>query len=406
MRKQMDTVFHILSFLERGVLGLSIGKMLIYSLITTHITIAAVTIFLHRAQAHRSLDLHAIPSHFFRLWLWLTTGMVTKEWVSIHRKHHAKCETTEDPHSPQTRGIRKVLFQGAELYRQESKNKETLEKYGHGTPNDWIEKNIYSKFSWQGVAITMILNVIIFGVFGLTIWAIQMVWIPFLAAGVINGLGHYIGYRNFDASDASTNLFPLAILIGGEELHNNHHTYPTSARLSNKWYEFDIGWLYIKILAFFKLATIKKVAPKVKLSIKDSIQICTEHTLNAIIHHRYDAMAKYKKMIISAYHEEAHKLTSQASQTYKKITDVQNLLLKERTKLSLEELEQLIEILSHSKTLHILYEMKQELAKLWEKSHNTSEQLLYNLQEWCKKAEESGMPMLANFSYRLKRYSI
>ena len=260
----------------------------------THITIAAVTIFLHRAQAHRALDLHPIPSHFFRFWLWLTTGMVTKEWVAIHRKHHAKCETDEDPHSPQTRGIKKVLLTGGELYRAEAKNQETLAKYGHGTPDDWIERNLYTRYSWQGVGLMLIIDLLLFGAIGATVWAVQMVWIPITAAGIINGIGHWWGYRNFEAPDASTNISPWGIIIGGEELHNNHHTYPTSAKLSVKPYEFDIGWVYIRVhgdgrpgqgaqdaAASWRWATVKPVAD--------------DKTLEAIIANRYEVMAKYAR---------------------------------------------------------------------------------------------------------------
>jgi stearoyl-CoA desaturase (delta-9 desaturase) len=236
-----------------------------YTLVMTHITIASVAIFLHRAQAHRALDLHAISSHFFRFWLWLTTGMVTKEWVAVHRKHHAKRETEEDPHSPVTRGIKNVLLEGAELYRAESKNHETLEKYGQGTPDDWIERNVYRKYNWQGLGLMLILDVLLFGTIGLTIWAIQMLWIPVSAAGVINGIGHYWGYRNYDCADASANFFPVGILIGGEELHNNHHAFGSSAKVSSKWYGFDIGCMYIRILETLGLAKVKKIAPAPKL---------------------------------------------------------------------------------------------------------------------------------------------
>jgi stearoyl-CoA desaturase (Delta-9 desaturase) len=398
----MNILYDIIAFLEKGIMGLSIGKMFIVSLIFTHITIAGVTIFLHRSQAHRSLDLHAIPSHFFRFWLWLTTGMVTKEWVAIHRKHHAKCETEDDPHSPQIRGIRKILLEGAELYRIESKNQETLDKFGHGTPDDWIERNLYAKHSAKGIILMLILNVSLFGVFGLTIWAIQMAWIPLWAAGVINGLGHYIGYRNFDAPDASTNISPWGILIGGEELHNNHHTYPTSARLSNKWYEFDIGWMYIKILAFFKLATIKKVAPVVKLSKANTETACTQSTLMALIHHRYDAMERYKRMLLATYQNEAKNFSVEVNN----IKDIKNLLLKDVKDLSSQEQQFLTTILNQSKSLRVLYDMRQDLIRLWEKSHATSEQLLHSLQEWCKKAEASGMPVLEAFSVRVKSYAV
>src|SRR5262245_25747095 len=227
------------SVLFSGLLDLPWWGYVVAALVLTQITIASVTIYLHRHQAHRALDLHPVVSHFFRFWLWLTTGMVTKEWAAVHRKHHAKCETAEDPHSPVTRGISKVLLEGAELYRAEAMNSETLEKYGHGTPDDWLERNLYAKHSVIGVSIMLLTDVALFGVIGVTVWAIQMMWIPVLAAGVINGLGHYFGYRNYDCNDAATNVLPIGILIGGEELHNNHHTFATSAKLSSKWYEFD-----------------------------------------------------------------------------------------------------------------------------------------------------------------------
>jgi len=243
-----------------GLIDLPWWGYVLVALALTHVTIASVTIFLHRHQAHRALELHAIPSHFFRFWLWLTTGMITREWAAIHRKHHAKCETDEDPHSPQVLGIRKVLLEGAELYRSESRNVETIKRYGHGTPDDWVERNVY-RHNTVGLGIMLVINVILFGPIGLTIWAVQMLWIPIWAAGVINGIGHYFGYRNFDCADASTNIVPWGILIGGEELHNNHHSFATSAKLSAKWYEFDIGWMYIRILEMLGLAKVRKVIP-------------------------------------------------------------------------------------------------------------------------------------------------
>src|SRR5690606_3970060 len=235
-------------------------------------------------------------------WLWLTTGMVTKEWTAIHRKHHAKCETVDDPHSPMIFGIKKVLTEGAELYRIESKNKETMERYGYGTPDDWVERNIYTKHSAKGIALMLIINVILFGPIGLTIWAIQMLWTPIFAAGVINGIGHYWGYRNFQAEDASRNIVPWGILIGGEELHNNHHAYATSARLSNKWYEFDIGWMYIRILEMLGLAKVKKTAPKLQLN-KAKTE-CDLETLQAVISHRYEVLAKYTQSLKVAFKNE------------------------------------------------------------------------------------------------------
>jgi stearoyl-CoA desaturase (delta-9 desaturase) len=251
------SLYAVLDFLSNGITRFSGWQVFFYTMVVTHITIASVTIYLHRCQAHRALDLHPIVSHFFRFWLWLTTGQVTKEWASIHRKHHAKCDTEEDPHSPVTRGIKKVFWEGAELYRAESKNKETMEKYGHGTPDDWMERNVYTRHSALGVASLLVINFALFGVIGITVWAVQMLWIPITAAGIINGIGHYWGYRNYDCADAATNIIPLGLLIGGEELHNNHHTFATSAKLSSKWYEFDIGWGYIRALEMVGLAKVK-----------------------------------------------------------------------------------------------------------------------------------------------------
>ncbi|MGA1665118.1 MAG: DesA family fatty acid desaturase, partial [Burkholderiaceae bacterium] len=239
----MDAVYN---FLQYGLTGWSWPALVVFTLATTHLTIAGVTIYLHRCQAHRAVELHPIVSHIFRFWLWLSTGMVTKEWASIHRKHHAKCETAEDPHSPQTRGLPEVLWRGAELYRVASKDQEIMDRYGHGCPDDWIERKLYSGHSALGVSLYLIADVLLFGVAGVAIWAVQMAWIPFFAAGVINGIGHFWGYRNFKSPDTSTNLVPWGILIGGEELHNNHHANATSPKLSSKWYEFDIGWLYIR----------------------------------------------------------------------------------------------------------------------------------------------------------------
>jgi stearoyl-CoA desaturase (delta-9 desaturase) len=282
-----------IDWLGHGLWKLAWWQIVLYTLATTHVTIAAVTIFLHRAQAHRSLDLHAIPSHFFRFWLWIGTGMLTKEWVAIHRKHHAKCETADDPHSPQTRGLDTVMWRGAELYRAEAKNQETLKKFGHGTPDDWVERNVYSRFPWQGVGLMLVLDLVLFGAIGAAVWAVQMLWIPFWAAGVVNGIGHYWGYRNFEAQDASTNLSPWGVIIGGEELHNNHHTYPTSAKFSVKPYEFDIGWVYISLMTKVGWATVKKVPPKLQLG--DVKAVADEKTLEALIANRYEVMAGYAR---------------------------------------------------------------------------------------------------------------
>jgi stearoyl-CoA desaturase (Delta-9 desaturase) len=398
-----NTIDAVLGFLNTGVTGLSGWGLVLYTLVVTHITIAGVTIYLHRHQAHRALDLHPIPSHFFRFWLWLTTGQVTKEWAAIHRKHHAKCETEEDPHSPVTRGIMKVLLEGAELYRTESKNKETLQKYGHGTPDDWIERHLYTRYSALGVSLLLVLNVILFGVIGLTIWAVQMLWIPIWAAGVINGIGHFWGYRNYDCNDAATNIFPWGILIGGEELHNNHHTFATSAKLSNKWYEFDIGWAYIRLMEMVGLAKVKKLAPKPKLA-KDKVAPDFD-TLQSVIANRYDVMAKYAKSVKRAFREEVEHLKHKAELESRFLKNARKLLQSEPAKLQAPQKQQLVELFQHSKALETMHQMRVELGAIWERSHSTRDQLLHQLQDWCARAEASGIKSLQEFSLRLRSYA-
>ncbi|CAM8621731.1 OLE1 Fatty-acid desaturase [Oxalobacteraceae bacterium] len=393
----------VLDFLLNGLTHATGWQILLFTLAVTHITIAGVTIFLHRCQAHRALDLHAIPSHFFRFWLWMTTGMVTKEWAAIHRKHHAKCETVEDPHSPVTRGIETVVFEGAELYRIEAKNRETIEKYGHGTPDDWIERNIYTKHSALGVSLMLVINVMLFGVLGLTVWAIQMAWIPVTAAGVINGIGHYWGYRNFECKDASTNILPIGIIIGGEELHNNHHTFGTSAKLSAKWYEFDIGWMYISILAFLGLAKVKKVAPEPKFD--RSKLVADIDTLHAVVANRYDVMAKYARSLRSAWRDEVDQIRASSALESGFLRSSKKLLQQEPTSLESSQKQQLSELFEHSNALKTMHEMRVELGAIWERSHFTSDQLLQQLRDWCARAEASGIRSLREFSLRLRTYA-
>ncbi|MYM93641.1 DesA family fatty acid desaturase [Duganella vulcania] len=397
------SLYDVLDFLANGVTRLTAWQVFFYTLVVTHITIASVTIYLHRHQAHRALELHAIPSHFFRFWLWLTTGQVTKEWAAIHRKHHAKCDTEEDPHSPVTRGIKKVFWQGAELYRAESKNLETMEKYGHGTPTDWIERNLYTRFSWQGVAALLVINVILFGVIGITVWAVQMMWIPVTAAGIINGIGHYWGYRNYDCSDAATNIIPLGILIGGEELHNNHHTFATSAKLSSKWYEFDIGWGYIRALEMMGLAKVKKRAPEPKFA-KGKVEADFD-TLQSVIANRYDVMAKYAKSVKHAWKEEFEHLKDKAQLEARFLKSSRKLLQREPGKLEAPQQQQLVELFQHSKALETMHNMRVELGVIWERSHFTRDQLLHKLQDWCNRAEASGIKSLQDFSLRLRSYA-
>jgi stearoyl-CoA desaturase (delta-9 desaturase) len=401
--------FDFLDFLARGLMPLPWWGYVVVALAFTHVTIACVTIFLHRSQAHRALDLHPSVSHFFRFWLWLTTGMVTKEWVAIHRKHHAKVETPDDPHSPQTRGIRKVFWQGSELYRDEAKNAETIEKYGRGTPDDWMERNVYSRHSWQGVGLMLMVNFMLFGAVGVTIWAVQMLWIPVTAAGVINGIGHYWGYRNFASADASTNIVPWGILIGGEELHNNHHAYGTSAKLSSRWYEFDLGWLYIRILAFFGLAEIRKVAPKLKV-VATGKAMPDAATLQAVIANRYAVVSAYARTLKATCASELARLRERAGRSeFAQVPSKGRLKrwLSGDTISSLREHERalLAQAMEKSRALSTIYAMRQELNALWERSTESTEQLLARLQDWCQRAEASGIVPLAQFSLQLKRYA-
>jgi stearoyl-CoA desaturase (delta-9 desaturase) len=378
-------------------------QVVLFTLVTTHITIASVTIFLHRAQAHRALDLHAIPSHFFRFWLWLTTGMVTKEWVAIHRKHHAKCETEEDPHSPVTRGIRTVLLQGSELYRTEAKNADTLAKFGHNTPDDWIERNLYSRYTMLGVSLLVVLDVLLFGAIGATVWAVQMLWIPITAAGIINGIGHWWGYRNFEAPDASTNVVPWGVIIGGEELHNNHHTYPTSAKLSVKPFEVDIGWAYIRTLQALGLATVRKTPPRLELG---SVRVQADsRTLEALIANRYEVMAQYAKQVRRVCASELAKLRSQGQShgvRWANLSLARRWLHRDDDKIPVAVKPLLQSAMAEHPMLAKLVAMREELRLLWTRTNVSPSQLVADLQAWCRKAEESGIAMLHEFSLRLR----
>ena len=386
-----------LNWLSDGFLGASGWQMVVYTLVMTHITIAAVTIYLHRHQAHRALDLGSVPSHFFRFWLWMTTGMVTREWVSIHRKHHAKCETAEDPHSPVTRGIKTVMWQGAELYRAEAQNADTVARFSHGTPNDWVERHVYSRFTWQGVGLMMVINLALFGGLGLTIWAIQMVWIPFWAAGVINGIGHYWGYRNFEATDASTNVSPWGLLIGGEELHNNHHTYPTSAKFSVKPYEFDIGWYYIRAMEMVGWAKVRKVPPHLVLG--ETRAQADDRTLEALITNRYEVMARYAKAMQATVKAE---FAQGAVLSADVLSQVKRWLHRDTSKVPAEVKPTLTQALAHSPALTTMTHMREELRQLWSDTTQTREQLVAQLAAWCQRAETSGIEALRDFSIRLR----
>ncbi|MEI8030688.1 MAG: fatty acid desaturase [Comamonadaceae bacterium] len=389
----------LLDWLSYGVWQLAWWQIVLFTLLVTHVTMISVTVFLHRHQAHRALDLHPVASHFFRFWLWLTTGQVTKEWTSVHRKHHAKCEQAEDPHSPHVYGIKTVLLQGYELYRAEARNKETMTRFGHGTPSDWLERNLYTRFSWQGVSLLLLIDLVLFGAAGLTVWAVQMAWTPIMAAGIINGAGHYWGYRNFEAPDASTNISPWGVIIAGEELHNNHHTYPTSAKLSVKPYEFDIGWMYISLMRKVGLATVKKTPPK--LAFGDVRPVADEKTLEALISNRYEIMASYAKDMRRAFKDELQAMKSRSADA-SVIKVARRWLHRDAERVPAAALAKLALARAASPVLDKMVLMREELRQLWLNRSHTREQLAAELQAWCHSAEASGIAALQEFSLRLR----
>jgi stearoyl-CoA desaturase (Delta-9 desaturase) len=392
------------SIIFAGVFDLSWGAIAAIALTLTHITIVSVTVFLHRHQAHHALDLHPSMSHFFRFWLWLTTGMVTKEWAAVHRKHHAKCDTPEDPHSPLVYGINRVLWGGVFLYVKEARKRETIERYGHATPDDWLERNVYSRFPVAGMVLMGLVDVILFGLVpGGAILLTQIVWIPFWAAGVINGIGHWWGYRHWPTPDASRNIAPLGILIGGEELHNNHHAHPTSAKLSSKWYEFDIGWLYIRVLEVLGLAEVKHVAPVPRFA-APKVQVDPQ-TLQAVIACRYDVLTAYAKSLRSVYADEMRKLRQAAPQDARLLRGLKRWLNQNEKMIPEDERRKLAQVLPKSRVLLTMVTMRRELAAIWGRSAATREQLVRQLQDWCQRAEASGIRPLAEFSRRLRQYA-
>jgi stearoyl-CoA desaturase (delta-9 desaturase) len=392
------------SILFSGAFDLPWWGDVIAALLLTHVTIAAVTLYLHRNQTHHAVDFHPVVSHFFRLWLWLTTGMRTREWVAVHRKHHARCETAEDPHSPQVLGINRVLWGGVLLYVDESADRETIERFGEGTPDDWIERNIYSRYVMFGLTLMGVTDVLLFGIVpGMLILLAQIVWIPFWAAGVINGVGHYYGYRNWSTDDASTNMIPLGALIGGEELHNNHHAHATSAKFSIKPYEFDLGWLYIRILRALGLATVKHVAPVPRFV--EARPVADLPMLEAVIEHRYDVLANYRQSLKRTYVEELGALRRSAPHDARILQNLKRWMLRDERTLPEFQRAEIEKGLSMSPRLRTAYSMRRELIALWERSMQTHEQLVAHLQDWCRRAEASGIAPLAEFSRRLRSYA-
>jgi len=383
-----------------GLLDLSLWGYIIAALLLTHITIASVTIFLHRHQAHKALELHPMVSHFFRFWIWLTTATNTKEWVAVHRKHHAKCETRQDPHSPQVLGLNKVLWQGALLYHREAKDTDSLNTYGKGTPEDWVERVLYTRFNILGVVLMLVIDIVLFGLAGILIWVTQMAWIPFWAAGVINGIGHDWGYRNHECPDASTNIIPWGVVVGGEELHNNHHAYSSSAKFSSKWWELDMGWMYICFLEKIGLARVKKVAPK--LVIGPTKPMVDMETLRAVLTHRFQVTSRYgKEVLVPVLREALHEANPAGRRLLKR---ARKLLVRDESLLDEVSRSVLETVLRGSQSLKTVYSHKQRLQEIWKRSNLRQESLLHALQEWCRQAEATGIQVLMDFALRLRGY--
>ncbi|WP_295540908.1 fatty acid desaturase [uncultured Thiohalocapsa sp.] len=387
----------------QGLLDLPPWQTVLATLAMTHLTIIAVTIYLHRAQAHRALHLHPAVAHVFRFWLWLTTGMVTRQWVAVHRKHHAHCETAQDPHSPQVLGLKTVFWRGAELYMAAGRNADDMVRYGHGTPDDWLERNVYSRFSWHGVGLMLVLDLLLFGVYGLTVWAVQMLWIPILAAGVVNGVGHYWGYRNFETTDAATNILPWGVLIGGEELHNNHHAFPSSARLSMRRWELDVGWLYIRSLSALRLARVKRVAPAPRF-IEGKCTIDLD-TLRALLVGRMHVVRRFSLDVLRPVTREA--LSSDAQDACG-ISPRRAARMLARTWSQLDESSRrrLEQLLAQSRELAVVYQFNERLHQIWERNAPSQEALLQQLQNWCHQAETTGIHALERFSRQLRGFAL
>ncbi len=385
-----------------GLLVLPTWIYVVIALALTHVTIASVTIFLHRHQAHHALDLNPVVSQLFRFWLWLTTGIVTREWVAIHRKHHACCETADDPHSPRFKGIMTVLFGGYGLYRCEARNQETISKFGQGTPDDWLERHLYARRSGLGIALMALIDVGLFGLPGLAIFVVQILWIPFWATGVINGLGHYLGYRNFETPDASKNIVPWGVLVGGEELHNNHHAYMASARMSNKWWEVDIGWTYIRLLVACKLAKVRRLAPRAVSKIGKSL--VDRDTARAVVNHRFLVLKRYSQMVIRPALREAKRNTDRMGRRL--IRRARRLMTREGIPVDQHAVQTIDLALLQDETLATIYRFKQQLKEVWAGNSNGGPGRVERLRAWCTASEQSGIQVLEDFAVYLRGYQL
>jgi stearoyl-CoA desaturase (Delta-9 desaturase) len=386
----------------RGLTQASWGTWIVYMLVVTQLTIFTVTLYLHRSQTHRGVDFHPWLAHFFRFWSWLTTGMVTKEWVAIHRKHHAKVETEEDPHSPQVYGIRKVFWDGVGLYRDAAGVPDDMEKYGRGTPDDWIERHVYGKHPYSGPTLMLLISFALFGVVGAALWAIQMMWIPFWAAGFVNGVGHWWGYRNFESADTSTNLSPWGLWIGGEELHNNHHAFPSSAKFALRRFEFDIGWAAIRLFKALRLATVLRVAPT--LDVRPNMNLPDADTVKALLSHRFHVMSDYFRGVI------APTLREEASSAGAGIKALPRRLRRALGNggrwLDAASRERMTAFTDKHPRLRTVCEFRARLAELTERNGRNAEGMVEALKDWCREAEATGIRTLADFAARLKGYRL
>jgi len=386
----------------RGLLGLSTLGYVLASLLMVQLTVFAVTLYLHRDAAHRAVDLHPAIRHFCRLWLWLTTGISTREWVAIHRKHHARCETPDDPHSPQVEGLRTVLLEGAELYQAEARNRETLAKYGRGTPDDWLERNLYSGHTFLGIALMVVSFLLLFGVPGIILIAVQLVSQPLLAAGIINGVGHYAGYRNFESPDASRNVTPWALLLGGEELHNNHHAFPSSARFSIRPWEVDIGWAALRVLSVLGLARVRRTAPRpARLP---AVQQSDLETVRAVVVARMHVMRDYtRRVMLPTLRLELAALRARIPERAGRL---KRLLVRESALLDSGARERLDEVLASSQSLATVHEFRERLKAIWSGAATSNEHLVIQFREWCAQAEASGIRALQDFAASLRGYAL
>lgn len=395
-------MYPILEFLENGLLNFSAWQIVLYTFIVVQVTLSGVSLYLHREQTHRGIQMNPVIQHFYRFWLWFTTGMLTKEWVAIHRKHHAYCETEDDPHSPQIHGIKKVLFHGVTLYTAERKNQETMEKYGQGTPNDWIERNIYTRFHYLGIVLLAFMNIALFGVIGLLVYAIQMLWIPFFAAGVINGIGHFFGYRNYRTDDSSRNITRFGFFIFGEELHNNHHAFPSSSKFAHRKGEHDIGWYVILLMNKLGLCKIKKVVPE--LLVDEQTDDFNGETVKAILTHKFNVLQVYIKDVIKPNLANEYANASKAfNKRIKKFTH--NLSLDPQF-LKTDIKAKWNSYFEESKTLNTLLQYKAELQAIWDNNSKSVDEMIADFKAWCQKAEQSGNEMLQQFANSLRQYKL